>query len=460
MADVSKIQGPSGAPESAGKKDKPAVDADKFKQAMHKRVTEVSQVDPDEQKKRKRREESEEEEDLSQVQTGPTTPASQVTPFSLEQGSKQASPLDMQSGGAGTSPMAGAQPAAPSPPSSTFFLSSAPDEMSDDSGVAEQESFIENIPSASTPGAPGAAVPPPSQAPGAAVPQGQPIASSAPESGQNVTPQADAAQQKSSDDSSSTQAQPGGKKGKGAPKGGVTADALEGTPASKVQDTTKFFEHLGADDKEKKKGKTSLETPEEMEEEAETQGVGTPGQVAPFNQALEGKEAKDAKKVDASEKGAEMETTGLSTGMGDSSMMANLSPPPPESLPSYANLSPHVMELYDRMVGVMTVMTMSGMTETTVTLNMPQFASSVFFGTQIIIQEFSTAPKAFNVQLNGTPQAVALFQGNADDLMAAFQSGNYNYRINRLDTGYLSERPLFKRKEKIADKEKDTGENP
>ncbi len=70
---------------------------------MNKRVTEVSAVDPDEQKKRKQAEE--EEEDLNAPQAGPTTPASQVTPFSMEQGTEKASPFAMQSGGAGTSPM-------------------------------------------------------------------------------------------------------------------------------------------------------------------------------------------------------------------------------------------------------------------------------------------------------------------------------------------------------------------
>ncbi len=123
--------------------------------------------------------------------------------------------------------------------------------------------------------------------------------------------------------------------------------------------------------------------------------------------------------------------------------------PPPifglETLPPYAHMDLQVQELFDRMVGVMTVMNLSGMTETVMTLNSPQFASSVFFGSQIIIQEFSTAPQTFNIQLNGSAQAVALFQGNADDLMAAFAAGNYNFRINRLETGYLPERPLFRR---------------
>jgi len=130
---------------------------------------------------------------------------------------------------------------------------------------------------------------------------------------------------------------------------------------------------------------------------------------------------------------------------------------PPESISSlgpYARLSPQVQELFDKMVGVMTVMHLQGMTETSFSLTSPKFASSVFFGAQIIIKEFSTAPQALNVQLNGSMQAVSLFQANAGNLMAAFQAGNYNFRINRLETNYISdETPLFQRKGRDSDQQ-------
>ncbi|MBS0620226.1 MAG: hypothetical protein JSS61_02055 [Verrucomicrobia bacterium] len=132
-----------------------------------------------------------------------------------------------------------------------------------------------------------------------------------------------------------------------------------------------------------------------------------------------------------------------------------ISPPPPVT--AYANLHPEVMELFDRMVGVITIMSMQGVTETTFTLNAPQFASSVFFGAQIIIREYSTAPKAFNVQMKGTQQAVALFQNNTKNLMAAFEQGNYNFRIQRLDTEYLTEKPEFRRKESSGGKQDQQG---
>jgi hypothetical protein len=499
MADVTKVQGPSGAPESFGKKDKGSVDADKFREAMRRRVTEVTEVDPDEQKKRKRREEAEEEETVEEGPAAvPSTPISQVAPFSLEAGSKKVSPMDIQTTGSGISPTeAPGRATLPSPVSPAFLQASPSDEMADDSGMLEEDSFIETIPSPSV----GESAPPPTftetqeppstlplppqygtQPPSPQVSEGttpseQPVAaggapSDQPETGQQI-PEKKPAQPRVGS--------PPGKKGsvpglepklaeplkteqqrqagplrtgpESKEKLTITPDMLEETEPSKVQDTTGFFEQLGKGGEGGKQGKGHAETPEALEEEAEIQGIGAPSQPSSFTRALE---EKGEKKVD--DKQSSLDMGALATaGVPGEPLGAAAPPPPPEVLPPYANLHPQVMEIFDRMVGVMTVMSMSGMTETVITLNAPQFASSVFFGSQIIIQEFSTAPQSFNIQLNGTPQAVALFQGNANDLVAAFQAGNYNFRVNRLETGHLTDRPLFKRKEMGGGKESDTG---
>ena len=468
MADVSKIQGPSGSPESFGKKDKGSVDADKFKQEMRKRVTEVSQIDPDEQKKRKRGEEAEEEDSLEEPGAGPTTPPSQVTPFSLEKTEKKASPLEMQ--GTGTSPTESAQKASmPAPPSKPYFQTPSTEEMADDSGVLEEESFIDNIPSplsgeeAPPPvlGAPEAPPAPQTQPiiPGEARPTSQEPPAIAPEqSGQSETvrqpPQKKPAQPPvgpPSEKKATTPVIQPKLAGPAPEKSRKTADEWEGTSPAKERDTTGFFEQLGKEGGEKE-GKKPAKTPEELAQEAELQeAAAPPAQPFPLSSSTE---EKPGEKVEENETPTE---TGVgATTPGELPGLAT-PPPTPEALPPYANIHPQVMEIFDRMVGVMTVMSMSGMTETVITLNTPQFASSVFFGSQIIIQEYSTAPLAYNVQLNGTPEAVALFQGNVDDLMAAFQAGNYNFRVNRLETGYLTDRPLFKRKEK-AGGEKESGE--
>lgn len=134
--------------------------------------------------------------------------------------------------------------------------------------------------------------------------------------------------------------------------------------------------------------------------------------------------------------------------------LANIQPNQPNYQPSVlptgsAFSSYQISQLFDRIAGVMTVMELSGTTTTELTLSGEEFASSVFYKARITITEYSTAPKAFNVQLSANPEAVALFQGNMPNLLANFASGNYAFRIHRLETN-VEERPLFKRKESFG----------
>ncbi len=95
--------------------------------------------------------------------------------------------------------------------------------------------------------------------------------------------------------------------------------------------------------------------------------------------------------------------------------------------PSYSRLSSQVYELFERLVGLITIQQLSGNSKTTVTLNMPD---SVFHNSEIVLEKFSTAPHTFNVQLLGSPQAVALFEANMNDLVAAFQDTKRAFEIN------------------------------
>ena len=458
MAEVSKVPPPSGAPEGPGKKERAAVDADKFKEAMRRRVNEVSQVDPDEQKKRKRREEAEEEP----VETvmGPTTPPELVTPFSLEPEKKKVSPLEMQQGGPGISPLESAQPTPQAPPgasSAAMIGGPTADEMSDDSGFLEEQSFTEEPTPTPTPVPPQVQLPQqpatpalPSilpEPPPPVQPEETPLAVGPPETEQQPPGQGKP---------DSTPQLPAAATAKPIPKQKIgAAAALEGVQAKKTEQTKGFFEQIGKE-KGGKEEQPPAKTPEEIAEEEAVVGYVPPS--VPSGLTMPVEEEKKVEEKEGVTAGAELGGI-LAAGAAGEALPAAVALPTAETLPPYATLTPQTMEMFDRMVGVMTVMTLSGVSETTITLNAPQFASSVFFGTQIIIQEYSTAPKAFNIQLIGTPQAVALMQSTEDDLMAAFQAGNYNFRVNRLETGYLSERPLFKRKEKTSGEKDEEGES-
>ncbi|MCI0381458.1 MAG: hypothetical protein L0207_00165 [Chlamydiae bacterium] len=119
------------------------------------------------------------------------------------------------------------------------------------------------------------------------------------------------------------------------------------------------------------------------------------------------------------------------------------------------HLPPQMIELFERMVGVMTVMNLSGITETTIHLTSPQFSNSIFYGSQIVISEFTTAPKAFNVEFKGSPQSIALIQRYSPEILATFAAGNYNFSVNRIETSLLGAgKPPVKKRGKVTRKKK------
>jgi hypothetical protein len=118
---------------------------------------------------------------------------------------------------------------------------------------------------------------------------------------------------------------------------------------------------------------------------------------------------------------------------------------------SSQQLSAEIQALFEKMAGTMILLSSSLETETSVFLDAPQFASSPFYGSRITIKEFSTAPKAFNIEIATNPAALSLLQTHQAALMTSFQQGNFNFSIGRIDTEIQNnDRPLFHRKESIS----------
>lgn len=120
--------------------------------------------------------------------------------------------------------------------------------------------------------------------------------------------------------------------------------------------------------------------------------------------------------------------------------------PPPLETP-FAKLPPQVQQLFEKMVGVMTVMNTTGVQETTISLNNPQFEKSIFYGAEIVVTEFSSAPKAFNIELRGSENAINLFAENSQRILDEIQKNDYNFTVTRIDTSYLPKSEEEKRKE-------------
>lgn len=94
---------------------------------------------------------------------------------------------------------------------------------------------------------------------------------------------------------------------------------------------------------------------------------------------------------------------------------------------AYSKLSPEMNELFEKIGGVILVQQDRGVTTTTVNINMP---NSVFNETQVILDQYSTAPNSYNIQLVGNPESVKVFSQNLDALNASFKQANFNFEVN------------------------------
>lgn len=107
-------------------------------------------------------------------------------------------------------------------------------------------------------------------------------------------------------------------------------------------------------------------------------------------------------------------------------MTQHFTPVETEKAPE-SKLSPQVYELFEKMVGFITIQKINGVERTTVTIDMK---GSIFNGAELILDRSSTAQDTFNIELKASPEAVALFNQNAADLAAAFQKKDFDFRVN------------------------------
>jgi hypothetical protein len=101
--------------------------------------------------------------------------------------------------------------------------------------------------------------------------------------------------------------------------------------------------------------------------------------------------------------------------------------PPMTPAPAYAQFSPHIYELFQKLVGMMTVMQFQGKTTTSIVLNMP---NSSLNGAHIDIEHFDTAPHAFNVQIFANPEGQKIFSNNLESLEQQLKLNLPQFDIN------------------------------
>jgi hypothetical protein len=382
--DVSKVQGPVGPVEP--KKDSSPADAEKFQAVLREQTSKVSGVDPDEERRRKRQQEAEEDARASAELARTQTPEEpkDPAPFQVTQQPDHVGRIGMRA--------RSEQSAANVAPS--------PTELYTETWGEEAPSTVPSTPTSSTPSTPSPSTRSPGETPSTPT---QETSSATPQQKDSTHPAKEAETKK------------------GHPPSKTDAELL--LKQAKITEEKTHKAHAAVEEVSLQGGLVTSPPPIIPGTKPEAPSL-------PKKASIEGL-AQTIPLVPEIPK----ETLGFEP-------LGNLQPNNP-----YAKLHPEVQALFERIVGVISVMQQSGIKETSFTLNMPQFASSVFFGSRIIIREFSTAAKAFNIEFSGSEAAVSLFQANASDLAAAFQAGNYAFRVHRMETSYLTERPLFKRKE-------------
>ncbi len=128
-----------------------------------------------------------------------------------------------------------------------------------------------------------------------------------------------------------------------------------------------------------------------------------------------------------------------------------------DSTPKLGALTPAMEAAFEKMASCMIVMSSSNDVETTLFLDNPHFAASSLFGTKITIREFSTAPKAFNIEIVSNPSAIATMEAGKSGLLSAFRDGNFNFTVHRFETHIEQsvDRPVLHRKDNDDREQKD-----
>ncbi len=184
-------------------------------------------------------------------------------------------------------------------------------------------------------------------------------------------------------------------------------------------------------------------------------------------QLIEGKESKA--KITKTTKGDEKKKKGEKTSHAEeseqdvvqstsivtkpsSSAATNLRARPVASTTSpLANLRPDILDLLERVVGIITIQKLSGVMTTSVTIAKE---GSVFNGSKLVFQQYDTARNSINVQLIGSAEANALFDANIGNLAAALQAAKLDIKVNLRPSSLKQEKEEMKKNKVRAKKEK------
>ena len=108
-------------------------------------------------------------------------------------------------------------------------------------------------------------------------------------------------------------------------------------------------------------------------------------------------------------------------------------------------LSSELLDCFEKLGATMIFMDQKGVQEMEVIIDT---GGSPLAGTHILITEYDTAPKAFNISFAGNPDAVSIFKSHLPQLLECFKSEQFSFYVNRIDVHHIDkeESAAFKRR--------------
>lgn len=119
--------------------------------------------------------------------------------------------------------------------------------------------------------------------------------------------------------------------------------------------------------------------------------------------------------------------------------------------PTSQGCPPEIFAFMEKVASEMIVMTSEKSMKTTLILDKDVFGSTLLKEAEITIEEFSSAPKIFNVKITASPEAIARVRGHIEEFLKLFQERKFGFSINRIDTELSTSKPVFSRKESTGE---------
>ena len=123
---------------------------------------------------------------------------------------------------------------------------------------------------------------------------------------------------------------------------------------------------------------------------------------------------------------------------------------------SVSSITPETQKIFDKMCSEMVIMHTKASCKTTLILRSLSLRNSPLYGSKVTIEEFSTAPKLFNVTIQTKAPVMEAVNAQMAGFMNFLHSKELAFGINRMETVLLSEEDPFKKeKEEKNDLDQD-----